>query len=264
VAEQVPWTLIASARLHRLDPEVYLGDLFRVLPHWPGGRFLELCPRDWLASRARLDPAELERELGALTVPPAPAEQPSLPAQQAALKAEDRSRNRRAGEHAYGGDQPQQVRDTPQYHHDQPTRQRGRKARQRGADRGLTGAAKLDLDAHRIRGGEAIDDEGHVRLQAEQPRQHAPQRRRGVAQVTLAAERRDRDRGDQRQAREGQAHQPAALQADPAEEGRDRDAEEQLKTIEVRGRDRLDLHGIVTRHAHVLSMRSSSSNYRYL
>jgi transposase len=39
-------TLIASARLHRLDPEVYLRDLFRVLPHWPRGRFLELCPRD--------------------------------------------------------------------------------------------------------------------------------------------------------------------------------------------------------------------------
>jgi hypothetical protein len=38
-------TLIASARLHRLDPEAYLRDLFRVLPHWPSGGFLELCPR---------------------------------------------------------------------------------------------------------------------------------------------------------------------------------------------------------------------------
>jgi transposase len=63
-------TLIASARLHRLDPEAYLRDLFRVLPHWPRKRFLELCPRDWLATRARLDPAELKRELGTLTVPP--------------------------------------------------------------------------------------------------------------------------------------------------------------------------------------------------
>jgi hypothetical protein len=26
-------TLIASARLHKLDPEVYLRDVFRVLPH---------------------------------------------------------------------------------------------------------------------------------------------------------------------------------------------------------------------------------------
>jgi transposase len=35
-------TLVASARLHKLDPEVYLRDLFRVLPHWPNGRYLEL------------------------------------------------------------------------------------------------------------------------------------------------------------------------------------------------------------------------------
>jgi transposase len=70
-------TLIASARLHGLDPEVYLRDLFRVLPHWPRERFLELCPRDWRATRARLVDAELELELGALTVPPPTAEQPA-------------------------------------------------------------------------------------------------------------------------------------------------------------------------------------------
>lgn len=62
-------TLIASARLHGLDPEAYLRDLFRVLPYWPRDRFLELCPRDWLTIRARLDPVELERELGPLVVP---------------------------------------------------------------------------------------------------------------------------------------------------------------------------------------------------
>jgi hypothetical protein len=28
-------TVIASARLHKFDPEVYLRDVFRVLPHWP-------------------------------------------------------------------------------------------------------------------------------------------------------------------------------------------------------------------------------------
>jgi hypothetical protein len=28
-------TLIASARLHKLDPELYMRDVFRVLPHWP-------------------------------------------------------------------------------------------------------------------------------------------------------------------------------------------------------------------------------------
>jgi hypothetical protein len=71
-------TLVASARLHKLDPEVYLRDLFRVLPHWPNGRYLELCPRDWAATRARLDPAQLEQELGRLDIPPPPSsEQPA-------------------------------------------------------------------------------------------------------------------------------------------------------------------------------------------
>ena len=70
--------LIASARLHGLDPEAYLRDVIRVVPHWPRDRYLELCPRDWHATRGRLDTAELERELGPLTVPsPLPsAEQP--------------------------------------------------------------------------------------------------------------------------------------------------------------------------------------------
>lgn len=65
-------TLIASARLHMLDPEVYLRDVFRVLPHWPRDRYLELAPRYWRITRARLDRAELERELGDLAIPEPP------------------------------------------------------------------------------------------------------------------------------------------------------------------------------------------------
>lgn len=69
-------SLIASARLHRLDPEAYLRDLIRVVPHWPRDRYLELAPRYWLATRARLDAAQLERELGPLDLPAsAPAAQ---------------------------------------------------------------------------------------------------------------------------------------------------------------------------------------------
>jgi transposase len=52
-------TLVASARLHGLDPEAYLRDVIRVLPHWPRDRFLELCPRDWRATRDRLDQRQL-------------------------------------------------------------------------------------------------------------------------------------------------------------------------------------------------------------
>ena len=64
------FSLIASARLHGLDPEAYLRDLFRVLAHWPKGRYLELAPKYWAATRARLVPKQLDAEIGHLTVPP--------------------------------------------------------------------------------------------------------------------------------------------------------------------------------------------------
>jgi hypothetical protein len=64
------FSLIASARLHGLDPETYVRDLFRVLAHWPRDRYLELAPKFWAATRARLDLAELALEVGHLTVPP--------------------------------------------------------------------------------------------------------------------------------------------------------------------------------------------------
>lgn len=64
------FSLIASARLHGLDPETYLRDLFRVLAHWPRERYLELAPKHWVVTRTRLDAAELDREIGPLTVPP--------------------------------------------------------------------------------------------------------------------------------------------------------------------------------------------------
>jgi hypothetical protein len=67
-------TLIASARLHKLDPEEYLRDLFRVLPCWPSDRYLELAPRYWRQTRARLVADELECDVGWLTVPEPPLE----------------------------------------------------------------------------------------------------------------------------------------------------------------------------------------------
>ena len=44
--------------------------LFRVLAHWPRDRYLDLAPKYWARTRARLDPAELAAEIGPLTVPP--------------------------------------------------------------------------------------------------------------------------------------------------------------------------------------------------
>ena len=63
------FSLVASCKLHRLDPEAYLTEVVRVMPYWPRDRYLELAPRYWAATRTRLDPKELARELGPITVP---------------------------------------------------------------------------------------------------------------------------------------------------------------------------------------------------
>jgi transposase len=69
------FSLIASCVLHGLDAESYLTDIIRVLPYWPRDRYLELAPKYWARTRARLDQRELELPIGHVTVPPLPAEQ---------------------------------------------------------------------------------------------------------------------------------------------------------------------------------------------
>jgi transposase len=73
------FSLIASCQLHRLDPESYLTEIFRVLPYWPRDRYLELAPKYWSATRARLVEGELALPIGHITVPPAstPEEKPA-------------------------------------------------------------------------------------------------------------------------------------------------------------------------------------------
>lgn len=66
------FSLIASCKLHSLDPEAYLAEVIRVMPYWPRDRYLELAPKYWARTRARLAPAELTLALGHVTVP-APA-----------------------------------------------------------------------------------------------------------------------------------------------------------------------------------------------
>lgn len=63
------FTLIASCRLHRIDPERYFDEILRLLPYWPSDRYLELCPKLWTLTRAKLEPKELEAPLGPITVP---------------------------------------------------------------------------------------------------------------------------------------------------------------------------------------------------
>jgi transposase/uncharacterized coiled-coil protein SlyX len=64
------FSLIASCKLHGLDPEAYLADVIRVFPYWPSDRLLELAPKYWARTRVRLDPRELDRPLGHVSVPP--------------------------------------------------------------------------------------------------------------------------------------------------------------------------------------------------
>lgn len=63
------FSLIASCRLHRLDPFAYLEEVLRVLPYWPRDRYLELAPVHWSVTRDRLDPDELTMQIGSFTVP---------------------------------------------------------------------------------------------------------------------------------------------------------------------------------------------------
>ena len=44
--------------------------MIRVLPYWPRDRYLELAPKYWARTRARLDPIEMKAPLGHVTVPP--------------------------------------------------------------------------------------------------------------------------------------------------------------------------------------------------
>jgi transposase len=70
-------SLIASCELHRLDPETYFAEIIHLLPYWPRDRYLELAPKYWAATRARIPSAQLDVEIGDITVPPplAPKEQ---------------------------------------------------------------------------------------------------------------------------------------------------------------------------------------------
>ena len=69
------FSLVASCKLHGLDPETYFRDVIRVMPYWPRDRYLELSPKYWLQTRARIDAVELARPVGIITVPPPAAEQ---------------------------------------------------------------------------------------------------------------------------------------------------------------------------------------------
>lgn len=73
------FSLVVSCQLHSLDAETYLAEMIRIVPLWPRDRYLELAPKYWAATRARLDPDELAKELGPLTIPPPAAAEQQRP-----------------------------------------------------------------------------------------------------------------------------------------------------------------------------------------
>jgi transposase len=72
------FSVIASCRLHGLDPFQYLEEVLRILPYWPQDRYLELAPKYWRATRDRLRPDELTSPISAFVVPP-PVRGPAEP-----------------------------------------------------------------------------------------------------------------------------------------------------------------------------------------
>jgi transposase len=76
------FSLVASARLHGLDPEEYLRCIIRLVPLWPADRMLELAPLFWARTRDRLDAVELEKEIGWIAIPAEPMDTSATPEEQ--------------------------------------------------------------------------------------------------------------------------------------------------------------------------------------
>jgi transposase len=63
------FSIIASCRLHGLDPQQYLEEILLVLPSWPRDRYIDLAPFRWRATRALLDENDLRSPIGPVAVP---------------------------------------------------------------------------------------------------------------------------------------------------------------------------------------------------
>jgi len=78
------YSLVASARLHRHEPEEYLRCLIRLVPQWPADRMIELAPLFWARTRQRLDANQLAAEFGTIDVPIDPLDTSASPEKQSA------------------------------------------------------------------------------------------------------------------------------------------------------------------------------------
>jgi transposase len=62
-------SLIASCKLHAIEPRAYLEAVIRLVPVWPRDRYIELAPMNWLRTRSRLVQSELDAPFGHMTLP---------------------------------------------------------------------------------------------------------------------------------------------------------------------------------------------------
>jgi len=63
------FSIIASCRLHAIDPQQYLDEVLRLLPYWPKARYLELAPKFCATTRVKRRADELAAPMGAFTIP---------------------------------------------------------------------------------------------------------------------------------------------------------------------------------------------------
>ncbi len=70
-------TLVASCRLHDIEPWAYLRDVLTLLPGWPRKRALELAPKYWRATLARPETVQRLANLKLLDRATSPPARPS-------------------------------------------------------------------------------------------------------------------------------------------------------------------------------------------
>jgi transposase len=63
------FSIIASCRLHRLDPQRYLEEVLLVLPWWPREQYLDLAPFRWAETRKQFDDADFLTPYGPSPLP---------------------------------------------------------------------------------------------------------------------------------------------------------------------------------------------------
>jgi transposase len=75
--------MVASARLHRINPEDYIRWSSGWCRSWPEDRMLKRARRFWQRTRARLDPTAFAMELGPIAIPAEPLDTSAATEQQA-------------------------------------------------------------------------------------------------------------------------------------------------------------------------------------